>query len=365
MKSPRNFKSYLKFVLVACVLMFLVDHFVWDGERPYIRKIKEDYYREQAEKQKALEELLPPEVVYPEDGSEYFEAPSDLNDRQSLLPEKQLKITEALPKKKIPTKKKFAKGERGKIAIVIDDVGMNIKQSRAAIKLPAEVTLAFLPYAKSVRSLAKEAQQRKHEIILHAPMEAMNSDMNLGSMALRSGMDFAAFDAEFNKIANSFTGYVGVNNHMGSRLTQDPEAMRYLMDQLKQRGLYFLDSKTINTSIAAQTAHSYGIPYAVRDVFLDHEETPAFVSKALKNVERVARNHGQAIAIGHPKAVTMKALRKWIPTLEAKGYELVPLSELIIQPQNNIKLVEINRSVKPVSAVPSAAPVRLNLQLPE
>lgn len=244
----------------------------------------------------------------------------------------------SLRKFKKPKRKKFSNtsGRKGKIAIVIDDVGMNIKQSQAAINLPPEVTLAMLPYAKTVKDLARKAKGEGHELIIHTPMEAMSSDVPLGSMALYDNMDKTAFNAEFNKIAASFDGYVGINNHMGSRLTQNSQAMDILMGQLKKRGLFFLDSKTIGNSIAAHTAETHGIPNATRDVFLDHEETPEFVIKALRKAEKIASQTGSAIAIGHPKQITMSALRKWIPTLEEKGYELVPLSELITYPEQPV-----------------------------
>jgi hypothetical protein len=124
---------------------------------------------------------------------------------------------------------------------------------------------------------------------------------------------------------------------MGSKLTQDPEAMGYLMDQLKKRGLYFFDSKTIHTSVAAQMAEAYGVPYAERDVFLDHEETHEFTAKALQHLEQIASAKGSAIAIGHPKEITMQALQEWIPKLEARGFELVSLSELLEKPDKVVK----------------------------
>lgn len=350
----------MKFLLIAATLMFLVDHFLWDGERPYITKIKNDYMRERL----AQEASAPPTLVLPEDGSEYFEAPEDFGqiqdiDEQSLLPHS-LPVEEIAKNdtpKTIPfpyksTEVKPSNGKKAKIAIVIDDVGMNVEQSKNAIKLPPEVTLAFLPYAETVRSMAQQASKTGHEIIIHAPMEAMDSNKNLGSMALRSDMDYAAFSAELDKMTQSFEGYVGINNHMGSRLTQNPEAMGYLMDQLKQRNLYFLDSRTIHTSIAADMADTYGIPHATRDVFLDHEETPKFVKGALKKVEQTARRKGYAIAIGHPKTVTMKELKKWVKTLEAKGFELVPLSEVLNGP--TIRVVK-RESAKDLNAITPAA----------
>ncbi len=301
-----------------------------------MKKVKRDYYAEQALKEQKLNEavksLLPPKVVFPDDGSDYFESPPEGGAfKKDLLIDKQSSIIP--PKKQIQKHQKKHVGVRPKIAIVIDDVGMNLKQSRAAIDLPSSVTLAFLPYAETVSTLADKSINQGHELLIHIPMEAMNADVPLGSMALREEMDSAAFEAEFSKIANSFKGYVGVNNHMGSRLTQNPEAMGFLMDQLKRRGLFFLDSRTIHTSIAEETAAAYNIPHAARDVFLDHEETPEYIAEALKNVERIARENGAVIAIGHPKALTMEILKEWVKTVPEKGFELVPLSALLVQPE--------------------------------
>lgn len=324
LKPKRDAKGYFKFVAIAIILLLLADHFLWGGERPYITKMKQDYYAEQAaieaqEREKmirveqAIADLLPPVVVYPDDGSVYFEAPPPVVVKEEIKPEP------------VPT----LTGKRPKIAIVIDDVGMNLRQSQAVINLDPNVTLALLPYADTVRELAVQARAKGHEIIIHTPMEAMNSSLSLGALALRKGMSEADFTAEFQKILENFDGYVGVNNHMGSRLTQDKPAMEQLMQILKSKGLYFLDSKTIATSVAGETAELYGVPFAVRDVFLDHEETPEFVVNALKKTERIARDHGSAIAIGHPKANTVAALKAWIPTLKDKGFDLVPLSALV------------------------------------
>lgn len=377
LKPKRNFKDYLKFIGIALILIFLVEFVFFKGERPHITKMKQDYYANKAAQEQALEEaleeVLPPKIVFPETGEEYFEAPElILKDEQSLLREKRFNITKLSPDiKPRPIKKpKAAKkltGKKAKIAIVIDDVGMNIKQSKTAINLPSAVTLAMLPYATNVRELSEKAKSKGHELIIHTPMEAMNDDVSLGSLALRSDMGKAAFKKEFNKIANSFDGYVGINNHMGSRLTQDDKAMNMLMSELNKRGLFFLDSKTIATSVAADVAGQHNIPHATRDVFLDHEETPEFVLAALKKTEAVARDHGAAIAIGHPKQVTMTALKKWIPTLERRGFELVPLSALVNPPQkpviHEVKAEEVEK-IEPAAGDNTEEIRTLNLTSP-
>ena len=378
-RPQRSTRNYINFLVIGVVLIFIVDAVFFGGERPYVTKLKEQYYKQKLKEKNDIEALLPPVVVYPEDGSEYFEAGPEISD-SSMLPEKQFNLPDEVPPGKTApveetpevdetpevletqeapetletpetpealetpevdeTPKEWKKD---KISIVIDDVGMNLVESNRAIDLPAEVTLAFLPYAKTVRELAARATNEGHEIIIHAPMEALSNKVYLGPMALKTNMDSVAFDNEFGKIAKSFEGYIGVNNHMGSRLTQDPKAMGYLMNQLKQRGLYFLDSRTIPTSVAADVARSYGVPYAERDVFLDHEETAEFTVSALRELEQVARRNGRAIAIGHPKKITIDALNKWIPTLDKRGFELVGLSELLKKPDPNFKLAMDNK----------------------
>ncbi len=400
-KPQRDFKSYLLFVMSAILLIFVMDEVLWDGERPYITKMKAEYYAEKAVKERAekeaFESLLPPKVVYPETGEPYFEALPPLSPRlrgegngedilrgeedvpestiptevqePALMPSPQKRGSDVSSDKDSHFRGKSTEG-KPKIAIVIDDVGMNLTQSRAAIALDPNITIAFLPYAEKVKEMAANAMSRGNEIIIHTPMEPMNGDINLGSMALRMGMNASDFNDEFLKISNSFDGYVGVNNHMGSRLTQDKQAMGQLMRLLKAQNLYFLDSRTINTSVAAETAAFYGVPYAIRDVFLDHEDTPEFVTKALAQTERTARRTGSAIAIGHPKQNTMQALQQWIPTLKKKGFELVPLSELIQKPLPITQTVKVEKVIeeKPKIEITRAVPKAqkaLNFNLPE
>jgi hypothetical protein len=147
---------------------------------------------------------------------------------------------------------------------------------------------------------------------------------------------------------------------MGSRLTQDKAKMDELMDILSARGLFFVDSKTIQSSVAAHEAAQAGVPYAERDVFLDHVESREFVDKALRHAEQLALRRGYAIAIGHPKSFTLDGLRAWIPTLAAKGIELVPVSRLLTTP----KTIPVKDEIVPVS-VPASAPETVPAASPE
>lgn len=324
---------------IAIFLMIILSTYVFD-RYGWHDDIKREYYAEQAKKQAALEAQKfdpvaedyftknPPTMVYPDNGEMYFESvpTEDVPDEvieEFLEPEVFVKE----PVTNVPVVKRG-----GKIAIVIDDIGMNRKWSKASIDLPVGVTLAILPYAKHARVDAVAAKEKGHELIIHTPMEAMTPDLDYGGMGLLTSMSLKELSQAFDKITQSFDGYKGVNNHMGSKLTQDTVAMRQLMSILKTRQLYFLDSKTIHTSVAGQVASEMDVPFAIRDVFLDHEDTPEYVAHALSEAERIASEHGSAIAIGHPKKNTIEALQKWLPTLKDKGFEIVPLSELVVQP---------------------------------
>jgi len=220
-------------------------------------------------------------------------------------------------------------GKPGRIVIMIDDVGLNRTQSHAAIDLPAPMTLAFLPYAPKLPEITGKAKAKGHELMIHVPMEPMSATTDPGPMALRDGMSAEALKVNLSQVFKSFSGYVGINNHMGSKLTKNPDAMRVVMEELAQRDLLFVDSKTSAQSVAANMAAARGLRYATRDVFLDHEDTPEFVANALKKMERIASSRGLAIGIGHPKKNTIAALKAWIPTLKDKNLVLVPVSSVV------------------------------------
>lgn len=225
------------------------------------------------------------------------------------------------------------KTDQPRIVVIIDDMGMDHKRSEKILQLPAPLTLAFLPYAPHVAEMAARAHDQGHELMVHMPMEPLNPDLDTGPMTLRTGQDEAEFQEVLQETLGAFDHYVGINNHMGSRLTQDEAAMTRLMKALKARGLLFVDSRTIANSVAAHIAAEQGVPYASRDVFLDHDPSIEGVKKALRHVERIARTHGLAIAIGHPKDNTITGLTAWLPTLEAKGFVIIPISEAVIAPR--------------------------------
>lgn len=219
-------------------------------------------------------------------------------------------------------------GSRPLIAIVIDDVGLDRPRSRRAWELPGPLTMSFLPYAKDLRDQAKAARARGHELMLHLPMEP-NGRNDPGPNALLVSLTDAELRQRTNAALDSFDGYVGANNHMGSRFTAFRPGMETVMRQFKSRGVMFLDSRTTAQSVGDQTAQEMGVPSIVRHVFLDDEETLEAVRRKLAEAEAVARRQGFAVAIGHPHDVTLQALAEWLPTVQGKGLALAPSSAVL------------------------------------
>jgi len=219
------------------------------------------------------------------------------------------------------------------IALVIDDVGVDVARSRRAIDtLPAAVTLSLLPYGAAIDRQAGEARARGHEIIVHVSMEADSRAVDPGPNALYTDLPPDEIARRFDWALSRFSGYVGFNNHMGSRFTSNEAGMRVVLAEAKRRGLLFLDSKTAPETIGARLSHEFGVPFASRQVFLDNDSGAGAVAKQLAQLEAVARRDHGAIAIGHPHDGTLAALAAWIPTLAGKGFVLVPLTALVKAP---------------------------------
>lgn len=219
-------------------------------------------------------------------------------------------------------------GDKPRIAIVIDDMGLSVTHAKRAIALPAAVTLSFLPYGKQLTRLADKAREAGHEVMLHLPMEPLGHE-NPGPGALLVAQSSDEMRERIEKGLDSFSGYDGVNNHMGSRFTADYEGMRLVMEALRDRGLFFLDSFTSPRSVGAQVAREMNVRTEVRDVFIDDDLSLTAIGAQLAQTQRLARRNGFAIAIGHPNAATLTALERWIPEAESEGFAFVPVREVV------------------------------------
>ncbi len=224
--------------------------------------------------------------------------------------------------------------EKVKVAIVIDDMGLSPAAAARILRLSPPISLSYLPYAPQVGLQAKEAKKAGHEVLLHMPMEPLGGAYP-GPEALMVGLD----DEELRRriVANlkAFEDYDGLNNHMGSKFTLDNNKMKLffkVLDEVKGRTVFFLDSRTSYQTVAQEEALLAGFKSAMRDVFLDDKIEETAVLGELARLEDVARKKGVAIAIGHPHPVTIKALEEWLPAAEARGFEVVPVGQLVHQP---------------------------------
>lgn len=221
-------------------------------------------------------------------------------------------------------------GKQPMIALVIDDCGIAEAATRAAIALPPEVTMTFLPYGTKSAALARQAAAAGHDILLHMPMQPEGS-ADPGPEALTVDLSAAEITRRLREGFTSLPPVIGMNNHMGSRFTSDAAAMAPVIEEMRQRNLLFLDSVTSAKSVAAAAARAAGVPTLSRDVFLDDTVTEAEVERQLARAEALARKHGSAIAIGHPHSSTIKVLHRWLADYRQRGFQIVSLQTLMAQ----------------------------------
>lgn len=215
-----------------------------------------------------------------------------------------------------------------RIAIVIDDAGIDAKRTRRAIALPGPLTIAFLVYGNDIIKQTEAAKAAGHELLVHVNMEAESRAVDPGPNVLLRNVEPDINLQRLDWMLARFKGYVGINNHMGSKFTSDAESMTLILTEIKRRNLMFLDSRTSPKTVAGKIARSLGIRTAARDIFLDNEPELEAVRRNLARTEAIARRTGAAIAIGHPKDATLDALAAWLPAAIARGVRLVPVSAL-------------------------------------
>ncbi len=214
-------------------------------------------------------------------------------------------------------------------AIIIDDMGSDSIALKEIIGIGAPMDIAVLPMLRHSKDTALAAEGAGVEVMVHQPMEPRGSLKGLGPGALLCGMDDRELRETLGRCIDTVPGAVGLNNHMGSALTEDKAAMRPVMETLKRRGMFFVDSMTTDRSVAAEAAREAGVRSASRRVFLDDSSDPAYIKAQVGLLVRLARRDGSAVAIGHPRPNTLAVLRREIPALRQNGVELVPVSRLV------------------------------------
>ncbi|MDD4557093.1 MAG: divergent polysaccharide deacetylase family protein [Alphaproteobacteria bacterium] len=241
-----------------------------------------------------------------------------------VVVEKVVKDIKPEPVKKQPIH--FAK--EPVIAIVIDDMGISKKRTKDINLLHFPITSSFLTYGTDLDGQVASSMAAGHEVIAHIPMEA-KSNVDAAPDVLKTSMSNEEINKAFKTMLDKFKNIKGINNHMGSKFTENESKLDEVMKILKERNLFFLDSRTSSKSVAGKVAKAYGVRYVNRNIFLDNINEYEYIKGQLEATERVARKRGYAIAIGHPKSQTYQVLNDWLPTAGKKGFRLVHLSEVV------------------------------------
>ena len=215
---------------------------------------------------------------------------------------------------------------QSKLAIVIDDVGYHSKEDAAIFAMPREISVAIIPAAPYARARNQEAKSQGRDILIHMPMQPISA-IKIEDGGLHLGMSAAQVNNRVNTAKNIVRDAIGMNNHMGSAATADPQLMTYLMTALQEKHLFFLDSRTIGKSVAGKIAKEQGVRSLDRHIFLDDSNELADVQHQFQSAIRYARKHGTAIAIGHPRPNTITVLQAGLRNLP-EDIQLVGMGNL-------------------------------------
>ncbi len=216
-----------------------------------------------------------------------------------------------------------------RIALIIDDLGNWRSAGTRAVSLPGPVACSVLPLTPFASLIAERAHGAGKEVMLHLPLAPIQND------AIAAGTIY--IDTTHKQLARIFAididsipHVVGINNHMGSLLTQHPGHMAWIMNEMRERGgLFFVDSRTSEASIALKIAIEKGIPATRRDVFLDNVPTEVAIDREFQRLKQLAKRNGVAVGIGHPYPATLAYLERVLPALTDEGVQLVSVADSI------------------------------------
>ncbi len=213
-------------------------------------------------------------------------------------------------------KKRLLPKKQALLALVIDDMGYKKSIGSQLLDLDMAISFAFLPFGPHTDTLLKKARQKKRDILLHMPMEAMDSKWDPGPGALFTSMTRQEIKKKTEEALQSMQPVIGVNNHMGSRFTANRAAMEPCLAFLEEKNLFFLDSLTSSQSVGYSLAGELGLRTAKRDIFIDNSQNKDDIKKQLASLALIARKRGVAIGIGHPYPATLEALKEYQAKLQ-------------------------------------------------
>lgn len=215
------------------------------------------------------------------------------------------------------------------LCFVIDDVGQSMEQLRPFLEFPGPVTLAVIPFLPKSREAMDAIAAKGKLVILHEPMQALgNQDPGPGALFVGDRND--QVQEKLILALDSLPLVKGVNNHMGSAFTEDPEKMKIVLQIVKERHLFFFDSKTTSRSAAKKVGLSLGLVIQERDVFLDNEKSREYILQAIEEGKKTAREKGRAVMIGHVWSSDLaQVMMEIYPTLLEEGFTLEDLSRFM------------------------------------
>jgi len=226
----------------------------------------------------------------------------------------------------------FADGEpRPRIAIVFVSLGLSDGATEAIIQqMPGPVTLAFSPYSRKLPDWISRARAKGHEVLVELPMEPLNyPDDDPGPLALLDDRPIEDNVTRLDGILDRAEGAVGVAAQMGSRFTGDEALIGPILEALGERGFLYVDNSTAPASVIPTLSQRIAVPIVINDHYLDIDASRIAIDGRLQQIERIARSEGAAVAFAMPYPITIERLLAWIPTLEAKGFVLAPVTSVV------------------------------------
>ncbi|WP_310549890.1 divergent polysaccharide deacetylase family protein [Paenibacillus glufosinatiresistens] len=187
-----------------------------------------------------------------------------------------------------------------RMAIIIDDLGNGMKGTDEMFELPVKLTVAVMPFLPTTQADAARAHKRGDDVLLHLPMEPRQGKPEwLGPGAVLARMSDGEVRKRVEAALDDVPYAIGINNHMGSKVTGDERVMRIILDVCRERGLFFVDSKTNYRSVVGRMALEMGLPKVENQIFLDDIHTAGHVSKQMSLAGKMARDNRFCITIGH------------------------------------------------------------------
>ncbi|GAA0133895.1 hypothetical protein YSY43_07350 [Paenibacillus sp. YSY-4.3] len=220
-----------------------------------------------------------------------------------------------------------------KVAVIIDDLGNGMQGTEEIMNLPVKLTVAVMPFLPTTEADARKAHEVGHDVLIHLPLEPKQGPTRwLGPGAILTKMTDEEIRKNVEAAIENVPYAIGINNHMGSKVTGDERVMSIILDVCRERGLFFVDSRTNYRSIIFKLCRQKGMPQIKNDIFLDDVHTEAHISRQMDKVAEQVQTEGKCITIGHVGTKgkkTAAVLKKYIPKLQEQGIDFVGVSEMV------------------------------------